>query len=150
MARKTQDTVAETPESVQDAPMETPVRQAVQFVLTGAHQISAEVASDDDLPAPRKGGGGRQARNMEDEIQVAFHEHVRLSWEHGDGTTGKWITLQVDPEAEREVVKRLRHAAVVAGRGMSFGNIRRDTNNPNVLRVPFRATTRKVYTKKVK
>jgi hypothetical protein len=152
MARKTENTAAEAPESAQEVSAETVAqeatgtkRQAVQFVLAGPHQISAEVASDDDLPAPRKGGGGRQARNMEDEVQAAFHEHVRLSWQNGDGSTGRMLTLTIDPTAEREAVKRLRHAAKVAGLGMSFGNIRLDPSNENILRLPFRATTRKVY-----
>lgn len=137
MARAAKNTETDT-EPVPDTG-EVPApkkREAVKLVLQGAHQIAAEVASDDDaLPARR----GRTSA-LNDELQTVFDGHVALSWEKG-----RMLALQVPADAEREVIKRLRHAAQKAGLGLSVGNVRPDPTNKDLVRVPFQAKVRKQY-----
>lgn len=122
-------------ETAQEAVRRT--RKPVALVLSGAHQISAEVAADDDMAPARK----TRSSALDDELQQVFEQHVALSWERQ-----RMITLQVPAEAERETVKRLRHAAAKAGLGLALGNVRPDPSNPaNVVRVPFQARVRKQY-----
>lgn len=129
-------TVAQAAETEAAAPQE---RKRVEMVLQGAHQISAEVASDEDARPPRK---GRTGSKMDDELQAVFDQHVAISWERDS----KWIAIQVPIEAERECIKRLRYAAEKAGLGLSVGNVRPDPTNPeNIVRIPFQARKRKVY-----
>jgi uncharacterized membrane protein len=137
MARTAKNTETDTEATPATDETATPKkREAVKLVLQGAHQIAAEVAGDDDaLPARR----GRTSA-LDDELQTVFDGHVALSWEKG-----RMLALQVPAEAEREVIKRLRHAAQKAGLGLSVGNVRPDPTNPANVRVPFQAKVRKQY-----
>ena len=134
-AAKTTETDTETTPATSETPAPKK-RETVKLVLQGAHQIAAEVASDDAaLPARR----GRTSA-LDDELQTVFDNHVALSWEKG-----RMLALQVPADAEREVIKRLRHAAQKAGLGLAVGNVRPDPTNGELVRVPFQAKVRKQY-----
>jgi hypothetical protein len=154
MARVKNETVTETTDETAAQPAKAdaaapqepasqgpqgPGRKKVALVLQGAHQISAEVASEEDA---RPGRTGVRGNKLDDDLQQVFDQHVAISWERDS----KWIAIQVPREAEREAVKRLRYAAEKAGLGLALGNVRPDPTNPeNVVRIPFQARKRKVY-----
>lgn len=149
MARVKNETVTETADETAAQPSEAGAaapqgpqgvrRERVALVLQGAHQVSAEVAGEEDV---RPGRAGVRGSKLDDDLQQVFDQHVAISWERDS----KWIAVQVPREAEREAVKRLRYAAEKAGLGLALGNVRPDPTNPeNVVRIPFRARKRKVY-----
>jgi hypothetical protein len=136
---ETADETAAQPAKADAAAPQGVKRERVAMVLQGAHQISAEVAGEEDA---RPGRTGVRGSKLDDDLQQVFDQHVAISWERDS----KWIAIQVPLEAEREAVKRLRYAAEKAGLGLALGNVRPDPTNPeNVVRIPFRARKRKVY-----